>query len=132
MKILSIIKYALIAICVIIVLAGGVFGENVDLMLRWTYILLGLTVALVIILPLLYVAENPKGALRGLLGLVGILVVIGIAYALSDTNPIETPAQLYDNPTQLRISDIGLYTTYIALLVAIVTIVYGEIRNAFK
>ncbi len=132
MKYLNIVKYVLMAVSVVVILIGAVFSENVDLMLRWSYIILGLAVALVILLPLYNLAQNPKAAMRSLIGLVAILVLIGVAYALGDSTPVVTPSNIYDSATELKVTDAGLYTTYVALLLAIAVIVYGEIRNVLK
>lgn len=132
MKHIGIVKYMLIAISVIVVLIGGYASVNVDLMLRWMYIILGLAVACVVLLPLYTLAQNPKGAMGSLIGLVAILVVFGVAYALGSDTPVITPANTYDDPFQLKISDAGLYMTYFMLIASIVVIIYGEIRKIFK
>lgn len=131
MKYLKIVEYILMAVSVVVILLG-VTSENVDLMLRWSYIVLGLAVALVILLPLYNLAQNPKGAIRSLVGLVAILILVGVAYALGSDATVVTPSEIYDNPVDLKVTDAGLYTTYVALIVVVATIIYGEIRNVFK
>ncbi len=133
MKKLSIIQYVLIAISVITVALYFVGASDVDLMLIWGYILLGIAVAAVIILPLLNLVKNPKGAVRSLVGLAIVVVLAGICYALSSDTPVVNSAGgFFEDSTVLKISDTGLYLTYIALAVAILVAIGGEIRNAFK
>ena len=132
MKYLGIIKYVLMAISILTFVLYFAGAGDVDLMLKWMYVMLGLAVAAVILLPTYTLSQNPKGAMRSLVGLAIVAVVVGIAFALSSDAPVTTASNVYDNPVGLRITDAGLYTTYFALAAAIVVIVVGEIRNVFK
>ncbi len=133
MKNLSIIQYILIAISVITVAMYFLGLGDVDQMLIWGYILLGIEVAAVIILPLFNLVKNPKGAVRSLVGLGIVVVLAAICYALSSDAPVVNSAGgFFEDSAVLKISDTGLYLTYIALAVAILAAIGGEIRNAFK
>ena len=77
MKYLSIIRYAFLAISVVTVLLFFVGLSDVDLMLNWAYILLGLTIAVAILFPAANLAQNPQGAIRSLVGLAIVVVVLG-------------------------------------------------------
>ncbi|MBE5034547.1 hypothetical protein [Gallalistipes aquisgranensis] len=133
MKNLSIIQYILIAISVITVAMYFLGLGDVDPMLIWGYILLGIAVAAVIILPLFNLVKNPKGAVRSLVGLGIVVVLAAICYALSSDAPVVNSAGgFFEDSAVLKISDTGLYLTYIALAVAILAAIGGEIRNAFK
>lgn len=133
MKYLSIIRYILLVVSFLVVVfyfAG--ITTNVDTMLNWAYLLLGISIALAIVMPTFNFAKNPQGALRSLLGLVVVVVVLAVAYSMSDATPVETPAAIYDNEMALRLSDTGLFTTYFAFGAAIVSIVVLEVYNMFK
>lgn len=132
--VLNIIKYALLLISVLVVVLLVVRGENgVDLALTWTFILVGIALAVTLLMPLVNIAQNPKGALRSLIGLAIVVVVLGIAYAMAGTAPVpNSEGGFFTNVTDLKISDMGLYTTYIALGGAILVAILGEIRNSFK
>ena len=133
MKNLSIIQYILIAISVITVAMYFLGLGDVDPMLIWGYILQGIAVAAVIILPLFNLVKNPKGAVRSLVGLGIVVVLAAICYALSSDAPVVNSAGgFFEDSAVLKISDTGLYLTYIALAVAILAAIGGEIRNAFK
>ena len=133
MKNLSIIQYILIAISVITVAMYFLGLGDVYPMLIWGYILLGIAVAAVIILPLFNLVKNPKGAVRSLVGLGIVVVLAAICYALSSDAPVVNSAGgFFEDSAVLKISDTGLYLTYIALAVAILAAIGGEIRNAFK
>lgn len=133
MKYLSIIRYILLVVSFLVVVfyfAG--ITTNVDTMLNWAYLLLGISIALAIVMPTFNFAKNPQGALRSLLGLVVVVVVLAVAYSMSDATPVVTPAATYDNEMALRLSDTGLFTTYFAFGAAIVSIVVLEVYNMFK
>ncbi|MCD7969642.1 MAG: hypothetical protein LUF87_04750 [Alistipes sp.] len=133
-KILAILKYALLAISVIVVAIVMINGEaSVDTILNWSYVLFGLAVVVTLFFPILNLAQNPKGALRSLIGLALLVVVVGVAYALAGTTPVpNSEGGFFTNTTELKVSDTGLITTYIALALAIIVVVAGEIRNSFK
>ncbi len=137
MKYLSIIRYLFIAISVLVVVLAFALSPagadpNVDMMLRWMYVLLGLSVASAILAPLFSIARNPKSAVRSIIGLVVIVLVAIIAYNLSSDEPVQAATKIYDDPMELRLSDMGLFTTYVVFACAIISIVVTEIINAFK
>ncbi len=136
MKYLSIIRYALIVISVLVILIPFATQTgaqpNVDVMLRWTYVILGVAVVATIVLPLFNLAKNPKGAMRSLIGMAIVVVILLIAYAASDATPVVTPTTVYDNPLELKLSDTGLFTTYAALGITLVSIFVTEVYKFFK
>ncbi len=135
MKYLAIIRYLLLAISTIVVVAffaQGQVADDVSYMLNWAYLMLGLSVVAVVLLPLFNVLKNPTGALRSMIGLAVIAVIVLIAYGASDATPITTPSAVYDDPAILKFSDTGLYTTYAILAAAFVSILVAEVSNIFK
>ncbi len=137
MKYLSIIRYALLIVSVVIVAVPFITQTgstpSVDTMLSWAGGLLGLTTLLAIVLPMLNLAQNPKGAMRSLIGVAIVAIVFGVAYGLSDATPITAPGGVvYDNVLELRLSDTGLFATYFAMATAVGSIVVLEIYNMFK
>lgn len=139
MKYISYVRYGLIAISLIIILlflgtmnqTTGVY-PYIDLLLRWTYVMLFFSVGIVILLPIIGMAKNPKGAGRTLVGVGILLAVVAISYALADGTTIVTPAQTFDNIMELKLSDTGLYATYIAFAGAVAAIVVGELVKLFR
>lgn len=119
-------------LCVVVVLMGWVLRDDVDLLLNWMYVMLGLGVGAMVIMSVFSLAQNPKSAVQALLGLGVILVIIGISFALSNGTPLSTPTSYYDNVAELKIADTGLYATYALLVGAVLAILLGETRNAFK
>ncbi len=132
MKYLSIIKYILLIVSAILVIAGAVTGK-VDLMLGWSFAMILLTIALTIIMPLVAVFQNPKSATRSLIGLGVIVVVFLVSYALASDEPIKLASgKVMDNSFELKFSDTALYATYIAFAGVVLSILYGELYKVFK
>ncbi|MBO5710933.1 MAG: hypothetical protein J6U99_01575 [Rikenellaceae bacterium] len=140
MKVLSIVKYLLLAVSVVLTVfvmfaaeGSGAQSSSLDMVLYWSYFLLGATVLGVIVFPMINLIKNPKGAMRSLLGLALLAVVLLIGFALSSAEPVVTAANhVFDNVLELRLSDVGLYTAYIVFAATILTIVVTEIIKVIK
>lgn len=139
MKYLSIIKYILLIVSAIVVIAGAVTfvdGEEnatLNLMLGWSFAMVILTIVLTIVMPLVAVFQNPKSAVRSLIGLGVIVVVFLVSYALATDDPITLAnGNVIDNSFELKFSDTALYATYIAFAGVILSILYGELYKVFK
>jgi len=136
MKYLSIVRYAIMIISVVLALLffTGVMGDDqaADVLLRWGYIVMGIAVASVIVFPLLTLSQNPKGALRGLIGLGALVVLVGICYLFASDAPVYAPGAVYDDPAVLKLTDTELYVAYVMLIVTIGSILFCEIKNSFK
>lgn len=131
---MSLLKYLLLAIGLFSLIYVIINGDGgVGLMLTWGYVLLGIATLVSVVFPIFHLAQNPKGAVRNLLGLGLVVVVLGVSYALSSAEPIRLPSnEIYDNAGGLLLTDTGLYTAYLALVGAILVAIFGEIRNSFK
>ena len=133
MKQLSILKYVLLGVSFLTVLLFFVGATDVDLMLRWAYVLLGIAVVLTIVFPVLNIIHNPQGTKRSMIGLAIVVVVLGLAFMLGSDAPVPNSAGgQFDDSLLLKLSDTGLYATYAAMAAAIVAAVAGEISNIFK
>lgn len=103
------------------------------LLITWCYVLLGLAAVSAIVFPLINMAQNPKKAKNALIGVVGLLIICGISYALSgsevhmDIDGIE----LADAATSQK-SEAGLITFYILAAAAIGSIIFAEVSKMFK
>lgn len=135
-KITSIILYVLLAISVLSVIPAFIYGEDgIDYMLWWTYILLAVGVLSAIVMSIVNVGKNPGGAKTSLYGLAVVAVVLVVSYFLSDSTtpvPLSGGKKMYTDAFGLTLTDMGLYTTYFALIAAIVAVLIGEVRNSFK
>ena len=86
------------------------------------------------VFPLINLVTNLKSAKRGLLVLLGVAVLIFIAYSLASNEVLEIPGYSGgDNvPKTLKISGTGLFITYILAGLAVLSILYSEISKYFK
>ncbi len=133
MKELKIVKYVLMGISVLTVLVFFVGLTDVDLMLRWAYILIGAAALCAIVFPVINMIRNPKGAKNTLIGLGLVILVLGVSLALSSTTPVtDSAGGVFNDPLVLRLSDTGIYATYFALAAAILVAVVGEVSKIFK
>lgn len=135
MKYISLLRYALIVISLIVTgygLATSNVDSGADVMLLWAEIMLYVTIGAVLILSVYNLVKNPKSAGRSLLGILCVVVVLGISYAMSDSTPIVTVAATYEDAGILKLSDTELFTTYIVFGLAIVSIILTEVYNLIK
>ena len=134
MKWTKYVQLVLLVICVAVFAYFLVQGEAaVGAMLTWAYIILGLAIATAVVFPLISMFSNPKGAIRTLVGLVVAVAAIFGLYSLASADPMMLPnGDVFDNATTLKLTDTGLYIAYLVLAAAFATILFGELKSAFK
>lgn len=108
-------------------------AQGTSVMLVYTYILFGLTILASILFPIINIIKNPKGSMRSLIGILAMVVVLGISYLVSSSEPMTlSDNTIVDNATTLKLADMGLYAAYIMLIAVFAVILFGEIKNALK
>lgn len=133
MKYISYLRYVLILITGIVVTMGLLSTTgDIDAMLWFGEGLTAFTLLTLIGMSIYSSAQDPKSAGRSLIGLLIIMSIIGIAYAMADTTPITTPANVFDDRGELLIADTGLISTYIVATLAVLAILGTEAYNLFK
>lgn len=134
MKFLSVIKYLALAVSVATVALLPIMGEpSVGIMLSWAYILLLLTVAVTILLPAINMIKDPKSGMTVLLGFLAIAAISLVCFFLAPSDALPNSAGgVFDNWAELKLVGAGLTVTYIAMAIAVVVIVFGEITKVFK
>lgn len=136
MKHISIVRYVLMAVSVIVIVFGWLLAKDeasgVDLLLRWLYVILGLAVVCIVVFSIYALLQNPKSAVQSLIGLGAIVVVVGIAWALSSGETVVTPTNTYTDPGLLKLADTSLYAMYVLLAGAVLAVLFGELRSFFK
>ena len=132
----KIFKWAMVLLIVVSVVllvmgfAAGWKEGNVDTLLGWTYCMVGLAIAAVVIVGLVIGAINdPKSLVKLGLGLVAVAAVCFVAYLIAPGAPA---MGMLEQPSAgtLKLTDTILYLTYFAGIVAVLSIVVGEIRLA--
>ena len=131
----SIILIAIAAIYQIVVFyQGDALSDSVLDGYFWVaYIAFGMSALFAILFPIIQTISNPKDAVRSLIGLVVIVALWFVAYALADN--AFTPAQLEKMETTVETSRMvgaGLIYTYFIFVLAVLAIIYASISNLFK
>jgi len=112
---------------------GGATNEGpVNILLRYSYFLLIAAVVILLLLAIIQTPKNnPKGLLKALCVIVGVAALVAIAYALASSDPIVSLKKQPDAGT-LKLTDTIMKLTYILGGAAIVSIIFGVIRNAIN
>jgi hypothetical protein len=136
-KAISLILIGLAVILQIVVLVkgeDGLVGSSVlDNFARLAYVALAIAAILAILFPILFMIQNPKNALKVLIGLAGFVVIGFICYSVA-TNSFNI-VQLEELETTAEVSkSVGaaLYFTYIVGGIAVVSIIFSGIAGLFK
>ncbi len=127
--------YVLLGLGILSVIPTFLYGaDGVDFMLYYTYILLALAVLAAVVMSVINMGKNPGGGKTALIGMAAVAVILVISYFLSSSEPIAVSGgkDVYDGKFGLIVTDMGLYTTYFALVIAILVAVGGAIKNSFK
>jgi hypothetical protein len=143
-KYLNILTYVMIgltAIFVAIFYLGGDLPNQADqtpvytdVLLNWAKLLLFVCAGLALLFPIIEIVTNPKEAVKGLVGLVGLGVVILVAYSLSDGTLLDLPGYTGpdNNPASLEFADTVLYTMYILGVGTVLSIVVTEVLRRLR
>ncbi|MBQ1842143.1 MAG: hypothetical protein II130_04085 [Bacteroidales bacterium] len=112
---------------------GGATNEGpVNILLRYSYFLLIAAVVILLLLAIIQTAKNnPKGLIKALCVIVGVAALVAIAYALASSDPIVS-LKAQPSESTLKLTDTVMKLTYILGGVAIVSIIFGVIRNAIN
>ncbi len=136
-KVISLILIALAVIFQIIVLIKGEDGVKegsvLDNYALVAYVALGIAAFLALLFPVIFMIQNPKNALKVVIGL-AVLVVLGfICYSIAGNT--FSIVQLEDLKTTAYVSRLvgaALYFTYIVGGLAVVSIIFSGIAGMFK
>ncbi len=121
--------------------SDGAFGRyssdytefnGLDILLWWAYILLIFGILAAVVMSIVNAGKNPGGSKMAVYGLVIMAVVLVGSYFLSSTEPVALAKEEYTDKFGLRLSDMGLYTAYFAMIFAVGAVIYGAIKNSFK
>jgi uncharacterized membrane protein len=139
-RILGIALLAISAIVAILYYAGPektMFGEDAPIytntILIWGTILAGLAGILALGFQIVNMILFPKKARGSLIGILVLVVMILIGYALASSVPLEfTKPEPNNVPPVLKQVGTGLITTYILLGLGILSIIFTEVSKAVK
>lgn len=152
-KISSSILYAVLVVTLVILGMFFMGGEDTnriiadpemsqplytDPLIYWMYVLLGITIIVTVLAAIFQFAtsfmDSPKDAVKSLLGLIAIIAVLIVSWAMGSGESLVMPA--YDGtenvPFWLKITDMFLYSFYFLMGVAILLIFGFGIAKKFK
>lgn len=97
--------------------------ENTDLLIYFMYAMFGVCVAVTLIGAvaqfLSALRDNPKGAVKSLIGLVLFVLVLVVTYGMaSDASLLLADGTVYNDASWLKITDMLIYSTYFLFGVA--------------
>lgn len=106
-----------------------------DALLYLIYALFGLAVAATLVAAIFQfgsaLKDNPKGAIKSLLGLILLIVVLVVAWSMGsgETLTIQGYEGTDNVPFWLKLTDMFLYTIYFLLVVTVVAIIGSSIKK---
>lgn len=139
MKYLQYLKLGLLLLGVIVIamaLTGDYTTDDypyLALALNVSFVMFFATIGLAVLMPLYGIIQNPKGALKSLVGLGIVAIVVAISYAMaSDAHVTLSNGTIIDSVGVLKFTDTALFTTFFAFAGVIVAIVGSEFYRIFK
>ncbi|MCD8166079.1 MAG: hypothetical protein LUE93_08100 [Bacteroides sp.] len=115
----------------------GEFNDPVhtDTLLYLIYGILGLCIVVTLVAAVIQfgsaLADNPKSAIKSLIGIIVLAVLMVVAFSMGSDEPLVLPG--YDGtdnvPFWLKITDMFLYTIYILFGVTVLAIIASSIKK---
>ena len=148
-KLVQIMMYVLLGVSLIMIVAfyfGGTesitfasgkeysYPSFTDNMIYWTYALFIISTLSAILFPIAALVTDIKKAKNTVIGIVGLAVIVGLAYVLaSDAIPTFHNFEKFNITESISKSvGTGLFTTYLLGGIAILGILFTEISKSFK
>lgn len=103
-----------------------------DVGLYFAYALLFLSIGAAIVLPLISAVKSPANLFKSLYGVIALVILFIIAYAIADSTVKTQWAVLGVGAGTVKLIGAGLIVFYITMVVAVVGLIYSEISKALK
>lgn len=110
-------------------------SANIDLMMNWTLILLLVVIVFAFVIgPITSILTNPKSIIKGLISLIILGAIVGVAFSMSssDTSGIHIVKEISNLEEKAKITDVGLISLYIMGGMTILAIFISEIKSLLK
>ena len=104
----------------------------IDFGLYFMYALLIVAVLTAVGLPLANALKSPAQFFKSLIGVLALVVLFGICYAISDSTVKPTWAAQGISPTTVKLVGAGLLTFYTVIVVAVIGLIFSEINKALN
>lgn len=132
-KLYRIILIALLGLSAVLSVLFFVGAVSEGLLITWCYILFGIATLAAIVFPILNMVQNPKGAKNALIGVVALVVVFGLGYALAGSEEFFThDGNLLADAATSKKSEAGLIAFYIMGAAAIGAVIFAEVSKMLK
>lgn len=138
----KIVEYVTLVIGLVLVIASYtntasealVDGSATDMAIVWTGVLLFVALVLAIASGVVATASDARSLIRMGIGIVAAVVVVGILWSLSDDTPLNLIGYEGDQNqgAWLKITDTGIFTLYLGLAGAVLSIVVTEVYQLFR
>ena len=103
-----------------------------DIGLYTFYALLAIAVLAALVFPIINAIQTPKLLLKSLIGVGALLVLFGLAYALSSDGVTAKQSAYGVTASSARMISAGLILFYITLIGSAIAVIYSEISKALK
>jgi hypothetical protein len=135
-SIANITKWILYLLLVLSVVPGVLFYAGMldtEIFINLAKILLIVAAAVMVISPIYGFIINPQNLVKMLISIVGMVVVVGVAYTLAGNEFTNYRLEELDSTVEIsKLVGMGLFTTYIAFGITIIAILYSSVAKLFK
>lgn len=104
----------------------------IDFGLYFMYALLIVAILTAVGLPLANALKSPAQFFKSLIGVLALVVLFGICYAISDSTVKPAWAVLGLSSTTVKLVGAGLLTFYTVIVVAVIGLIFSEINKALN
>ena len=130
-KLYSIILISLLSLSAVLYLLFIAEIISHGLLLNWCAILFVVATLSSVVFPIIGMAKDFKKAINSLIGIGALLLIFIVGYVMSSGEVYAIGDRVVEG-TVSKLSEAGLYTFYVMIVLAIGTIIYTEISKAFK
>lgn len=136
-RLIIIILGAISAVLAVMYYGGGEMagGEPVytNHILIWAAILAVIAAGMALLFPLAQIIAHPQRGKGTLIGILGLVVLVLIAYGMASSQPLDFATENSNNvPPVLKRVGTGLITMYLLVGVGLVSILFTELSKSFK
>ncbi len=135
MKLVKYLSYLLLAVSAVLIVlfyAQGTPESMVSTILGWAYILLGVAVVSMLVLPVFF-RSGKKTQKSTLIAVAIFAVVVVLAVATSSSAPLEgVTTSVEPSASDLKFTDGAVMAAGLLIAVAFVAIIVGSLKNMFS
>ena len=119
--------------------SGGAITANVNMAVQFAIIAMIVALAIWVILELIFLAGQPKKAVKGVIGIGALVAIYFVAKSIGSTPDLDAQlAETYTTskttilPGQVGKIGAGIITTFVLIIIAIAAFVWGELKSLFS